>query len=882
MAEAAAPGPRRQGHRLRLTAIVLLVIVVLGGAMTAVAWQATQQALRESAARSAEQLGLYAASLQSMIDRYRTLPTVLALDPELRQALRAPIDAGTSERLSRRLEVVNGAAHTSTLTLLDRQGIGVAANNWQLPGSNVGFDYRFRPYFQQAMRGDAGSFYGIGVTTGVPGYYMTQAVHDDDGSRIGAVTVKVELGELEQEWQKAADVVLISDAHGIVFLANREAWRYRQLRELGPAERDELARTQQYAGQRLKPLGLREAQGPEGTRRVKLESAGLRGDVLWQSLPLAGDGWTLHLLHETGDSEDAGLIAALAAGGALLSLLFLGLFVQQRLRLSRLRRRSREELEQLVRQHAEALHSAQDGIVLAAERASVGQRQSLEHLAQGVSVIDADLRLVAWNRRYVEIFGYPPELMRIGRPIEDLLRHNARRGLLGSGDVEVAVQRRLDHLRAARPHMFEREWANGTVVEIRGNPLPAGGFVTSYADITAYRNTARELRTLAVSLERRVDERTQDLDAARREAERANRSKTSFVSAAVHDLLQPLNAARMYTSALRERLDDTQAAALADNIEEALAAEDGILSSLLDISRLESGALQTQVEDLSLQDLFDSLRREFEPTAQLRGLALRVVATRAVVRSDAALLRRILQNFLSNALRYTTRGSVLMGARRHDGGLRIEVWDTGCGIAEAHREVIFEEFRRLDGGSAQSDRGAGLGLAIVERIARRLDHRIGLRSWPGRGSVFSVALPAGDRSGVTAPGATIAEPASALQGRHIWCIDDEPRVREAARALLLAWGCEVTLIGSAEEAAASTAAAPDLVLLDHRLGASTGAELMPALFRRWGRTPPVIMISAEREAASEAAANAGWAFLPKPVRPPALRALMRQLLLRSG
>ena len=684
---------------------------------------------------------------------------------------------------------------------------------------------------------------------------MAEAVNDEDGSRLGAIAVKVELAALEQEWRTAADVVLISDAHGIVFMANRPAWRYRELRAPDAAERDELAHSQQYAGQALRGIRLREIQTIDGIRRVKLESEGLQGEFLWQSLPLATGGWTLHLLHDTGDGRNTGLLTALAAGGALLSLLLLALFVQQRLRLSRLRQRSRKEIEQLVRQHAEALHTAQDGVVLAAERASVGQRQSLEHLAQGVSVVDAELRLIAWNRRYVEIFGYPPELVRIGRPIEDLLRHNARRGLLGAGDVEVAVQRRLDHLRAARPHMFEREWADGTVIEIRGNPLPAGGFVTSYADITAYRNTARELRTLAVSLERRIDERTRDLDAARREAERANRSKTSFVSAAVHDLLQPLNAARMYTSALRERLGDDPAAALADNIDEALAAEDGILSSLLDIARLESGALQTEVRPLALQDLFDSLRREFEPTAAARGLRLRVAGTGTVVDSDAALLRRILQNFLSNALRYTTRGSVLIGVRRAGERRRIEVWDTGRGIAEAHREVIFEEFRRLDGGAVQDDRGAGLGLAIVERIAARLGHRIGLRSWPGRGSVFSVELPAGERGLPAASGPVPVEPATALQGRHVWCIDDDPRVREAARALLLAWGCDVTLIASAGEAEASTAAAPDLVLLDHQLGtgtgSGTGAELMPGLFRRWGR-------------------------------PPALRALMRQLLLRSA
>ena len=887
MTERAARGLKRSAHPLRLALTIALLLAAIVALMAAVAAQASHQALRDAGVRSLEQLALYSASLQSLIDRYRSLPAVLALDPELRAALRAPIDRDASIAISRKLEVVNGVAETSTLTLLDRHGLGVAANNWRLPNSNVGVDYRFRPYFQQAMRQETGRFYGIGITTGVPGYFMTQAVHDADGSAIGAVTVKLDLRRLEREWASASDVVLISDAHGIVFLSNQPAWRYRELHEQSAADRDDVARSHQYAGQKLQPLDWREREslGADG-RHVRVLDRDIAGDYLWQSLPLTSTGWTLHLLHDTRESVDAGRVAALAAAGIALSLLFLLLWLQQRLRLSRLRARGREELEQLVRQHAEAMRSTKDGIVLAAERASIGQRQSLEHLPQGVSVVDAELRLSAWNRRYVEIFRHPPELMKVGRPIEDLLRYNARRGLLGGGDQEEAVQRRLDHLRAGKPHMFEREWADGTVLEIRGNPLPGGGFVTSYTDITAYKNTARDLRTLAGSLEKRVEERTRDLDAARREAERANRSKTGFVAAAVHDLLQPLNAARMYNSALRERLRNEEDGQLADDVEEALSAQDDILASLLDISRLESGAIQTEIRDLRLQDLFDSLLREYAPAAEARGLRLRAAKTSAVIVSDESLLRRVLQNLLSNALRYTDSGGVLMGVRRVGQAqrLRIEVRDSGCGIAEHQQALIFEEFQRLDGGKRRDDRGAGLGLAIVQRIARRLDHRVSLRSQPGRGSVFAIDLPRGDARAVLPRVTAAADASSALHGRAAWCIDDDVRVREATRVLLEAWGCRVTLAGGADEAMAlaQPAQAPDLVLLDHRLGDGTGAALMPLLFERWQQRPPVIVISAEREAAARVAAENGWSFLPKPVRPPALRALMRQALLRKS
>ena len=883
-----AVAPRRLAQRpaspLRLALASAVVIAAVAVLSVIAAREAERLALDELRARGQDQLGLYARSLNAVIDRYRALPALLALDPELRAVLAGPVDAETSARLSRRLEAANGAAGTSTLTVIDAAGIAVAANNWRLPSSNVGVDYRFRPYFEQALREGSGHFYGIGITTGVPGYFLAQAVEDAHGQRIGAVAVKVDLSGLEREWRSAAGLVLVSDRHGIVFLASRAPWRYRLLRPLDPAAQAELDRTQQYAGQRLQPLpgfpALDGAQAADGLH-IRLSSEGLAGDYLWQALAVSAEGWTLHLLQSPAEAEQAGLIAGLAAGGGLLTLLFLGLFVQQRLRLATLQRRSREELEQLVRQHSEDLRDAQDRVVLAAERASVGHRQSLEHLAQGVSVIDAELRLTAWNRRYVEIFGYPAELVRVGRPIEDLLRYNARRGLLGSGNVEDAVQRRLEHLRAARPHTFEREWADGTVLEIRGNPLPGGGFVTSYADITAYRNAARELRTLAVSLERRVEARTRDLEAARREAERANQSKTRFVSAAVHDLLQPLNAARMYVAALRERLGAAPERALADNIDEALVAEDGILSSLLDIARLESGALAVTIEDVALQPLFDALRREFAPAAAAAGLELRVRPTRAIVRSDAALLRRILQNFLSNALRYTAAGRVLLGLRRCAGGVRIEVWDTGCGIAEAHRERVFEEFQRLDGGARLSDRGAGLGLAIVQRIARRLDHGIGLRSWPGRGSVFSLELPRGEARAIQAEPANEAASEGSLAGCRVWCLDDDSRMREATRVLLEGWGCTVRGLASVDLRVAEIAELPDVLLLDApAIGAAV--EWLSRLQPSGLRLPAVILIAAERDAAAAEAEARGWAFLAKPVRPPALRALMRQLRLRGA
>ncbi|QHG88147.1 PAS-domain containing protein [Xanthomonas sp. NCPPB 1638] len=873
--------------------LLLTLVIVLGGmvvAMLAAGHFVQQSALREESTAVRRQLGLYAQALQQRVDRYRTLPQILALDAQLRAAVSGPLSPAQVEQLNRKLERANNVTQSSTLTLIDRNGIALAASNWRAARSNVGVDYAFRPYYQQALANGSGNFYGIGMTTSEPGYFLSQAIVDNAGQVQGVVVIKIALAALEREWLQTPDIVLASDTHDVVFLASRPHWRYRMLAPLSPRDRSELRSTRQYANQGLLPLRRRLIeQTGDGGMLVDVRDPLLEAPVLWQTLEVPESGWNLHLLHDTRTSGAAGRAAAIAAAGAWLALALLWLFVQQRRRLSALRQRSRHELEAILQQHAEELRTAQDGVVTAAQQANAGLSRSLEHLPQGVVVIDAALTLVAWNSRYVELFRFPSELLQIGRPIEDLFRYNARRGLLGPGPIEAAIERRLNHLRSGRPHMRESEKEDGTVLEIRGNPLPDGGFVTSYADITSYKNAARELRSLADALEHRVAERTRDLAAAKREAESANRYKTRFVASAVHDLLQPLNAARMFVSVLRGQLREAGSVRVVDNIDGALAAQDAILNSLLDISRLEAGSLKTQVHHFALAPLLETLAREFGILAGDRGLTLEWVATSAVVLSDETLLRRILQNFLSNAIRYTPRGRVLIGCRRHGNGVRIEVHDQGPGIPEALQHEIFEEFRRLDDGVA-NDRGAGLGLAIVERIGRLLGHRIGLRSTLGRGSVFSVTLPLGERAAIAQqlpPASVLAEPGNdpILHGCRVWCVDDDPRVCEATRALLERWECRVDFVGGPDDALATATAgeAPELLLLDVRMGAHYGPMLLPQLVGHWQREPRVILVTAEPSSAlRDHAREAGWGFLSKPVRPPALRALVTQMLLRRG
>jgi signal transduction histidine kinase/CheY-like chemotaxis protein len=515
-------------------------------------------------------------------------------------------------------------------------------------------------------------------------------------------------------------------------------------------------------------------------------------------------------------------------------------------------------------------------------------RATLEHLSQGVSVVDKNQRLVAWNRRYIELFQYPPGLITLGRPIGDLVRFNASRGLMGPGEAEEHVRRRLEHMRNGNPHSHEREMPDGTVIEIRGNPMPGGGFATSYSDVTAYKHAQRELLEINQTLESRVDERTAELTAANLAlyeaniaAQRANQAKTRFLASASHDLVQPLNAARLFVASIDRHIVPEPVARLMAQVENSLTAAESLLGALLDISRLDAAAQTMKSEDLALSSVMGPLAAEFAALARARGLDFHVVPSRTVVRTDPSLLRRVVQNFLSNAVRYTRSGRILFGCRRLPGAVRIEVWDTGPGIPDEQHQLIFEEFRRL-GGNDTADAGLGLGLAIAQRLARLMGHPIGLRSLPGRGSVFSITVPIGDPEAVAKPQA-VRRSTDRVAGALVLCLDNEPAILEALQALLGGWGCEVvTARDGAEVATAwkSPARIPDLALIDYHLdGGADGIRVMESLADLWPMPIPGIVLTADHTREALAAAEAhGYELLQKPVKPAALRALMGRVL----
>ncbi|MGU5815525.1 hybrid sensor histidine kinase/response regulator [Aeromonas hydrophila] len=515
---------------------------------------------------------------------------------------------------------------------------------------------------------------------------------------------------------------------------------------------------------------------------------------------------------------------------------------------------------------------------------------AIEHMGQGISVVDRELKLVAWNRRYIELFHYPPDLIQVGRPIEEIIRYNAEQGLCGPGDVEAHVARRVAFMQRGSQHISARERPDGRVIEMQGNPMPAGGFVMTFTDITPFRDAERVLREANEHLEARVAERTHELSELNRQlllvnqqVERANHSKSRFLAAVSHDLTQPLNAAKLFTSSLLEMLPPAdEPARIARHIDDALGATEDLITDLLDISRLEAGKFKAKKLDFALRDVFDNLKAEFGVLAQAGGIQFSVVESGVAVYSDVRLLRRVLQNFLTNAFRYNPGGRVLLGCRRLGDKVRIEVWDNGPGIPADKQEAIFDEFSRLDHSRTAREQGLGLGLAIARGIALVLGHNLTLRSWPGAGSVFAITLNLATRPVATTQVAAPTQRDSQLEGIRVLCIDNESDILIAMHSLLGRWGCEVVCAQSLAQAEDLIAGGflPQLVLSDYHLDdGKTGLQALHMLRLAHGNDIGGIIISADRKSELQAQIREhGYGYISKPVKPLKLRALMNSIL----
>lgn len=546
--------------------------------------------------------------------------------------------------------------------------------------------------------------------------------------------------------------------------------------------------------------------------------------------------------------------------------------------------------------HAEALAESERWI-----------RLITDHVPALIAYLNAELVYEFTNKVYEEWYRWSRGGM-LGQRLREVhseehwrrLEPYVERALSGeSVTFEVAETNLNGQERYMLRSYVPNRLANGEVV----------GIFVLIRDITERRRTAEALHLAYQNLEQRVRERTAELTQlndqllreigersqvelrlreAKREAEQANLSKTKFLAAVSHDLLQPLNAARLFTSALQEQREQAVSTALVRNISNSLDDVESLLGTLVDISKLDAGVIKPDIAPFAVSELLDNLAVEFRQAAASEGLSLHFVPSSALVRSDIQLLARILRNLLSNAIRYTPSGRVLLGCRRHRQSLSIEVWDSGIGIADDKLKEIFQEFKRGDSQRPKQDRGLGLGLAIVDKIAGMLGHRIQVRSRLGHGSRFSIEVPLAKR----APRARV-EPSAPellverLRGSRVWVLDNDAAICAGMRTLLEGWGCQVVTALSEEDLARQVDnyhADADLLIADYHLdNGHNGVDAVASINARRGTALPALMITANySNELRQQMRELGHTLMHKPVRPMKLKAAMNHLIERGG
>jgi two-component system, sensor histidine kinase len=497
-------------------------------------------------------------------------------------------------------------------------------------------------------------------------------------------------------------------------------------------------------------------------------------------------------------------------------------------------------------------------------------RATLDHISQGVCIFDAGGRLLGWNERAAQLLAVPLARFRLGLAFDDVL---ARLGdaLLPGSPVTATTLRDWAASGARVPLRFELHRPAGLILDAFAQGMPGGGFVVSFTDVSAERAAIAALSRANETLEARVAERTLELEDALARAERASSTRSRFVAAASHDLLQPLSAARLFVASAGDEPVPPRARDALVKAEAALDSVETILQALLDISRLESGHAAVRMGPVALGPLLARLADEFAPAAAARGLRLRVRPTGAVVQSDPALLRRILQNLIGNAVRYTDRGGVLVGVRRAGPhAVTVEITDTGPGIPEEEQDNIFREFHRLNARASASE-GLGLGLAIVERAAGLLGHPLDLTSRMGRGTRFRLRLGRAE----AAPDPRPAPPPLIARARDLVGLVVQPDAALRAALVHLLEGRGVAVL-EAEDAPGALALLeelgilPDFLLADGPGGPDAACACAAALAARHPGIPAMVLAADRSDTFRTACAAMGAGVLAKPLDPGAL------------
>jgi len=548
-------------------------------------------------------------------------------------------------------------------------------------------------------------------------------------------------------------------------------------------------------------------------------------------------------------------------------------------------------------------------------------QSAIENVSEGISVIDSELKLVAWNKQYLDIFNYPENFIYIGCPISQLIHFNISQQNYFVQDIDLQVEKRIQFIKAGSQHNSEYKLKNGKTIRIEGNPIPGGGFVMIFSDITIYRQTEKVLKEENTDLESRVRFRTAELEQANKElalancelaqaqakAEQAHLKKSQYLKACSHDLLQPLSAARLFSSAisLSPKVSKEEREQI-KQIDNSLEIANSLLLDLNEIARIESGNITPNIAPIEVKTLFTMLTSEFNALTEEYRVEFHCKTSKLYIASDITLLARIIQNFLSNAFRYAhtddkkNQNKVLLGCRRQGNELSIQVFDNGPGIPTDKQQQVFEQFTQLNTSNAIGPKGLGLGLNIAQSLACILNHKINLKSQVNHGCLFSINVPicvAPVMKNIIPPPARMS-----LSGVGVLCIDNEKAILQGMTELLTAWQCHVYTAIDAKQAREIYAKHEDdidILLVDYQLTGSpqeadmfgeemlsddkiNGIALIKQIRAMSHHSLPAILISATTDAKLKSfAQQADIGYLRKIIKPIALRALMSSLLTKE-
>lgn len=512
-------------------------------------------------------------------------------------------------------------------------------------------------------------------------------------------------------------------------------------------------------------------------------------------------------------------------------------------------------------------------------------QSSIDNMSQGISVVDNHYRLVVWNQQFTQMFKLPEHAVYVGSPMEEVIHQILHSNTHDNDNKITESHSQIGQFTQGNHHIQLHTPTGSKVIEIRGEPIPQGGYVTTYTDITDHQSMVDELKNAKENLEQRVQERTielqdtnQQLEQAKSQAESANQSKTRFLAAASHDLAQPLNAAKLFATALQSVQLQEDSKNLVNNLSNSIQNAENLISDLFDIAKIDAGIIKTQRSIFPMQQLLESLNQEFHVLAQQKGLSFVFHNCRLYAHTDRKHLRRILQNLIANAIRYTQQGRIVIGCRRQEEKIVIQVWDTGVGIPGDSLDDIFTEFKQLK--NAPLNEGSGLGLATVNRLCQCLNLPISVQSKVNSGSMFQVIVPRANYSNegesqASSPPFRAAELSQKLQ---ILCIDNEDSILKGMDAMLSSWGYQVSCCKNLEEARLhfSSTSYPDVIFADYHLdNDETGIDTVNQLYEDWQEKIPCVIISADQtDHVKTQCKEQGFLFQRKPVKPNALRAAL--------